>query len=60
MRIELDFSEDAVPMALLGCGIPLTLLLDLAGSGVPASREIARWEGGDADWLPRQPPLSAV
>jgi hypothetical protein len=38
-------------MALLGAGIPLTLLLDLAGPARPGSREIARSEGGEADWL---------
>jgi hypothetical protein len=43
--------KGAAPMALLGSGIPLTLLLDLVGTAKPGSREIARTEGGRADWL---------
>jgi hypothetical protein len=37
-------------LSLLAAGVPLTLLLDLAGA-VP-SRELYREETADADWVP--------
>jgi len=39
-------------MAVLGSGIPLTLLIDLTNRGAVDSRAIAASEGGNALWLP--------
>ncbi|MHB2021888.1 MAG: hypothetical protein ACYCO3_00940 [Mycobacteriales bacterium] len=48
------------PLELLGQGVPLSLLLDLAGLCQNASTEIYRQEGGQADWLtPRLCPVSS-
>jgi hypothetical protein len=39
------------PMMLLGSGVPITLLLDLADPDNLPSRTICRRERGSADWL---------
>lgn len=36
---------------LLACGVPLTLLLDLADAAGPRSQDRYAVEGGDASWL---------
>jgi hypothetical protein len=38
--------------ALLGAGVPLTLLIDLAEPGGPRSRELYAAEHADAAWVP--------
>ena len=38
-------------MGLLAAGIPLSLLLDLADSAGPQSRDLAEHETGDSSWL---------
>jgi hypothetical protein len=37
-------------MQVLGAGVPLTLLVDLAYGSGPDSREILRREGVDPEW----------
>ncbi|MDX6286241.1 MAG: hypothetical protein QOG53_1726 [Frankiales bacterium] len=41
------------PMAMLGAGVPLSLLFDLLALDLPSSREIARTERADAEWVHR-------
>ena len=48
---DLDVTLDEVPMALLGAGVPLSLLLDIAVLDLSLSREIAQVERADASWV---------
>jgi hypothetical protein len=41
-------------MDWLSAGLPLSLLMDLASAGAPASDEIMRTEIEDLDWLPAE------
>jgi hypothetical protein len=48
--LSMDGSEElAAAIQLLSAGVPLTLLLDLAGP--LHSRDLYRREAGNADWL---------
>jgi hypothetical protein len=54
MRVSDDFPVDgseelAAALRFLGDGVPLSLLLDLAGP--LNSRDLYRQEAGNADWL---------
>jgi hypothetical protein len=43
--------NDSGVMALLGAGIPLSLLMDLVDAEGPQSRDLIDHEVGDAGWL---------
>jgi hypothetical protein len=46
-----DSPQDTGVMALLGAGIPLSLLMDLVDTGGPQSRDLLVHEVGDTAWL---------
>jgi hypothetical protein len=43
--------DDDGVMALLGAGIPLSLLMDLVDAEGPQSRDLIDHEVGDSEWL---------
>jgi hypothetical protein len=50
-RITQERMAASHPMAMLGVGVPLSLLFDLLALDLPGSREIARTERADAAWV---------
>jgi len=51
MNQQKQMTETTVAMELLGAGVPLSLLLDLATLDVSRSREIAATERADVAWI---------
>jgi hypothetical protein len=47
-------TASALGMALLEAGVPLSLLLDLAGLTRATSRDLARNEKADTSWVQRR------
>ncbi|MFL6238316.1 MAG: hypothetical protein ACJ735_02320 [Actinomycetes bacterium] len=48
---KLERTDTTSPMNLLAAGVPLSLLLDLAGLDLAGSKEIAQVERADASWV---------